>query len=61
MVSDTKGTLATVDVREKHNKKCGGDPNFGPRIFSLEIDLKTGAAQWDNNPEMEMRPVTRAR
>ena len=54
MISHHTGTVATV---EKHNKKCGGDPDLAPRMFSLEVDLKTGAARWDNNPEMEMRPI----
>jgi hypothetical protein len=52
-------TVATVTVREKHGGKCGGAPETAPRRFTMEIDLKTGAAQWDNNDEMEMRPVPR--
>jgi hypothetical protein len=52
-------TVATVTVREKHDRKCGGDPGTAPRRFTMEFDLKTGAAQWDNNDEMEMRPVPR--
>jgi hypothetical protein len=48
---------ATVTVREKHGGKCGGAPETAPRRFTMEIDLKTGAAQWDNNDEMEMKPV----
>ena len=57
MISHTSGTVATVEVREKKNKKRGGDPNTGPRMFSLNMDLKTGAAWSDDNDEMEMRPV----
>jgi hypothetical protein len=52
-------TVATVTVRAKHDRKCSGDPGTAPRRFTMEFDLKTGAAQWDNNDEMEMRPVPR--
>jgi hypothetical protein len=50
-------TAATITVREKHSVKCGGAPETAPRRFTMEIDLETGAAQWDNNDEMEMKPV----
>jgi hypothetical protein len=50
-----------VNVREKHNKFCGGDPSIAPRRFTLEIDLKTGTAFWDYNGEMELRPVPNTR
>ena len=53
---DTK-TTATVTVREKHGGKCGGAPETAPRRFTMEIDLKSGAAQWGNNDEMEMKPI----
>ncbi|WP_210492257.1 hypothetical protein [Microvirga antarctica] len=59
MIDDNDGKVATVDVREKHNKKCGGAPETAPQMFSLNIDLKTGAVQWDGNDDMEMRPVPR--
>jgi hypothetical protein len=48
---------AKVTVREKHGSKCGGAPETAPRRFTMEIDLKTGAALWDYNDEMEMRPI----
>ena len=51
--------MATVTVREKHGGKCGGAPETAPRQFTMEIDLKTGAVQWDNNDEMEMKPIPR--
>jgi hypothetical protein len=58
MVGNVSGETATVDVREKHNAKCGGDLVTAPRRFSLEINLRTGAAKWDNNvPDMEMPPI----
>jgi hypothetical protein len=49
--------VATVTVRETYGRKCPFDPDAGPRWFTMEIDLRTGAAQWDNNDEVEMRPV----
>lgn len=52
-------TAATVTVRERHDGKCGGAPESAPRRFTMEIDLETGAVQWDNNDEIEMRPVLR--
>ncbi|MBI3563047.1 MAG: hypothetical protein HY080_15160 [Gammaproteobacteria bacterium] len=36
-----------IDVREKHNSTCGGDPDTSPRLFSLAIDQKTGAVWSD--------------
>lgn len=58
--SHRAGNVVTVDVREKHNKTCGGDPNFAPCIFSLEFDMRTGAVQWDNTPDTEMAPFLSA-
>jgi hypothetical protein len=57
VLDEVTKTVATVTVREKHDKKCGGDPGTAPRRFTMEIDLKTGAALWDNNDEMEMKPI----
>ena len=57
---DSDAKTGKVGVYEVHNNKCGGDPNVSHRLFDLEIDMKTGAAKWDNNyPDMEMRPVPR--
>lgn len=36
-----------IDVREIHNKKCGGDPNFSPRLFSFLIAKKDGSLKTD--------------
>ena len=55
---DTTPRVAKVGVYERHDAKCGGDPEITHRLFDLEIDRKTGAAKWDNNfPDMEMRPI----
>ena len=59
VLEETTKTVATVTVREKHGGKCGGAPETAPRRFTMEIDLKTEAAQWDNNGEMEMKPIPR--
>jgi hypothetical protein len=57
---DSDAKTGKVGVYEVHDKKCGGDPDVSHRLFDLEIDLKSGAAKWDNNfPDMEMRPVPR--
>lgn len=36
-----------VDVREKHNAQCGGDPRIAPRLFSYEIDRHSGKMETD--------------
>ena len=59
ILEEATKTVATVTVREKHGGKCGGAPETAPRRFTMEIDLKTGAVQWDNNDEMEMKPIPR--
>jgi hypothetical protein len=59
---DSSAKIAKVGVYERHDKACGGDPAIEHRLFDLEIDVKTGAAKWDNNfPDMEMRPVPKRR
>ena len=59
---DSTETVAKIGVYERHDTKCGGDPEITHRLFDLEIDRKTGAAYWDYNfPDMEMRPVPPAR
>ena len=37
----------TVDVREKHDAQCGGDPATAPRLFSYEIDRRSGKMKTD--------------
>jgi hypothetical protein len=57
ILEEATKTVATVTVREKHGGKCGGALETAPRRFTIEIDLKSGAARWDNNNEMEMNPI----
>jgi hypothetical protein len=65
MRSETsKGHLVVFDVRERHRPpRCPGDPGTAPRLFSLEIDMRTGRARWDrftvNDLSGVMRPVPR--
>ena len=52
----------TVDVREKHDAQCGGDPATAPRLFSYEIDrrsgkMKTNAAAPDSEWTGEYRAI----
>ncbi|MDB5863675.1 MAG: putative outer membrane protein precursor [Betaproteobacteria bacterium] len=37
-----------VDVHEKHDAACGGDPATSPRVLSIEID-RSGALYTDAN------------
>ena len=46
MVEKTR-TGYMVDVREKHNEQCGGDPTTAPRLFSYEIDRRSGKMKTD--------------
>src|SRR5262245_13703556 len=56
--NDSTAQIAKVGVYERHDKKCGGDPETSHRLFDLEIDRTTGAAQWDyNSPDAQMQRV----
>ena len=35
-------TTFDIDVREKHNEKCGGDPETAPRLFSYQVNKRNG-------------------
>ncbi len=65
MRSETsKGHLVVFDVRERHRPpRCPGYPGAAPRLFSLEIDMRTGRARWDRvtveRDSGDMRPVPR--
>jgi len=56
---DSDAKTAKVGIYEIHDKNCRGDPDIIHRLFDLEIDMETGAAKWDNGPDIEMRPVPR--
>lgn len=38
-----------IDVREKHNKRCGGDPNIAPRLFTYVVNKEKGTIELDEN------------
>ncbi|MCK9913649.1 hypothetical protein MXD81_31155 [Microbacteriaceae bacterium K1510] len=56
---DTTKRIAKFGVYEVHDATCGGDPDAEHRLFDLEINMRSGAAKWDNNTDMEMQPVPR--
>ena len=52
----------TVDVSEKYDVQCGGGPATAPRLFSYEIDrrsgkMKTNAAAPDSEWTGEYRAI----
>ena len=54
--------IRRIDVRERHDADCGGDPATAPRLFSVEIDLATGAVASDARSAIaEMEPIPGAR
>ena len=38
----------SIEIREIHNKSCGGDLRTAPRVLSLAIDVKTLKVQTDS-------------
>jgi hypothetical protein len=56
---EEQGKVYAVDVHELHNKACGGDPAVSPRLFSFEVDRKTGAMTTDalDAGDPEMQPI----
>jgi len=45
-----------IDAREYHGNGCGGDPQVSLRLFSMEIDSKSGKAWTDSgSPTGEYR------
>jgi hypothetical protein len=47
MVDDSDGATVDIDVREKHDAKCGGDPETSPRLFSFKLDRASGQLTTD--------------
>ncbi|MBB3226941.1 hypothetical protein FHW69_001542 [Luteibacter sp. Sphag1AF] len=41
------GTGFIVDVHERHDDTCGGDPGVSPRVFSFQVDSASGRLQTD--------------
>lgn len=42
-----KPTFYEIDVHEKHNQQCGGDPATAPRLFGYQVDKQTGSLKTD--------------
>jgi hypothetical protein len=57
LIKNDAKKMAILRVCDRTLNKCGGAPEITPRRFTMEIDLKTWAAQWGNNDEMEMKPI----
>ena len=47
MVDSSDGATVDIDVHEKHDEKCGGDPNTSPRLFSFKLDRASGQLTTD--------------
>lgn len=47
MVDDSDGATIDIDVHEKHDAKCGGDPDTSPRLFSFKLDRASGQLTTD--------------
>lgn len=43
LTKNIKPGVDLIDVLEKHNSQCGGDPQTHPRLFSVYIDQKRNA------------------
>lgn len=46
-VVENKTTFYEIDVREKHNQHCGGDPTIAPRLFTYQVNKQTGSMKID--------------
>ena len=49
-----------VALREKHNKKCGGDPDTSPVIDRYKINRASGKIEWYNPPKDSWDPYNPA-
>ena len=58
IVGDEGQTGVDIDVHEKHDEHCGGDPETSPRLFSFHVDhagkLTTDAL---DPADGEMKPI----
>lgn len=50
-----------VAVREKHNTKCGGDPEISPVIDRYRVNRASGRIEWYNAPEDTWKPYDPAK
>ena len=45
--TEVSGQPTQLDVLEKHNTRCGGDPKTAPRLFGVSVDRTTAAMSDD--------------
>ena len=57
-VSEHK-TYFDVDVYERHNAECGGDPETKPRLFTIRVRKRDGRLTSDVYDHVTYQPVTR--
>jgi hypothetical protein len=50
-----------VALREKHNKKCGGDPDTSPVIDRYKVNRASGRMEWYAATEDTWKPYDPAR
>ena len=50
-----EGDNYQIDVREKHDATCGGDPNTAPRLFTLTVAKADGKVSVDDPVSGETR------
>ena len=50
-----------VALREKHNPKCGGDPDLSPVIDRYRVNRASGKIEWLNAVEDNWQPYDPAR
>ena len=47
MVDDADAATIDIDVHEKHDATCGGDPATSPRLFSFKLERANGRLSTD--------------
>lgn len=59
MIQDEGGNIIDIDVREKHDDTCGGDPGVAPRLFSFKLDRVSHQLSTDamDRADGEFQPI----
>lgn len=59
MVDQADADSIDIDVREKHDATCGGDPATSPRLFSFKLERATGRLTTDalDPADPEFKPI----
>ena len=58
---ETTRTYFQVALREKHNKKCGGDPDITPVIDRYRVNRASGKLDWYDPVNDNWQPYDPAR